>query len=156
MVHMSSRPLVSIMIPTYNQADVVGKAIESALAQTYANLEIILADDASTDGTREVAQRYTADPRFRYCRNELRLGRVGNYRDTLYVKARGTWALNVDGDDYLIDNRFIEDAIQAADGRDDVVMVCGGQRILMNDGRSKIDRPTTAAIEHVSGLDFFL
>ena len=44
-------PKVTIMIPTFNQAEFIGEAINSALAQTYLNLEIIVGDDASTDAT---------------------------------------------------------------------------------------------------------
>lgn len=153
---MLPRPLVTIMIPTYNQADVVSSAIESALAQTYDHLEVVVADDASPDGTRAVAERFVGDPRFRYCRNDARRGRVGNYRHTLYETARGTWAINLDGDDYLTDPRFIEDAVAAAAGRNDVVMVCAGQRVMLNDGRSKDDLPTKVAVEDVDGLEFFL
>jgi glycosyltransferase involved in cell wall biosynthesis len=50
--------LVSIIIPTYNRADLVGEAIESALCQTYPAREVIVVDDGSTDGTPEVLARY--------------------------------------------------------------------------------------------------
>lgn len=55
---MSSRPLVSAIIPTYNRAHIVCEAIESVLAQTYPNVETIVVDDGSIDGTLEVLQRY--------------------------------------------------------------------------------------------------
>ena len=149
------RPLVSIMIPTYNQAGVLSSAIESALSQTYDNLEVIVADDASTDDTPALVAQYAKDPRLRYCRNPLRRGRVGNYRHTLYEQARGLWALNVDGDDYLSDSRFVEDAMIAASNRSDVVMVCAGQRVLLTDGRSRAEVPTLAASEEIDGAEFF-
>src|SRR5581483_2627933 len=124
--------------------------------QTYQNLEVVVADDASTDGTGTVVEKYAADPRLRYCRNDVRKGRVGNYRHTLYEQARGLWVLNVDGDDYLTDNRFVEDAMRAVAGCDDIVMVCAGQRVLLNDGRSKVDVPTRQPVEVANGVDFFL
>jgi glycosyltransferase involved in cell wall biosynthesis len=49
---MVERPLVSIVIPVYNGSDYVGYAIDSALAQTYGNIEIIVVNDGSTDGDR--------------------------------------------------------------------------------------------------------
>jgi glycosyltransferase involved in cell wall biosynthesis len=59
-----SPPLVSVVIPAYNGADAMGDAIQSVLAQTYARIELLVADDCSTDGTRDVV-RSVADPRVR-------------------------------------------------------------------------------------------
>ena len=57
------KPKVTIMIPTFNQAAFIGEAIDSALAQTYSNLEIIVGDDASTDATPQILAKIT-DSRF--------------------------------------------------------------------------------------------
>ena len=57
--------LVSIVIPCYNQARFLGQAIESALAQTHKDVEVIVVNDGSTDNTAEVAGRYSSDPRVR-------------------------------------------------------------------------------------------
>ena len=57
--------LVSIVLPVYNQADLLGDAIESALDQTYDRLELIVIDDGSEDGVGEVLRRYLGDPRVR-------------------------------------------------------------------------------------------
>lgn len=56
----TTQPLVSICIPTYNGAAFIGEAIESALAQTYPNLEVIISDDGSTDETIAIAQSFTS------------------------------------------------------------------------------------------------
>ena len=50
--------LVSVIIPTYNRADLLGRALESVIAQTYRPLEVVLVDDGSTDHTAEVAETY--------------------------------------------------------------------------------------------------
>ena len=88
----SKSPLVSIMIPTFNQAQFVGDAIESIISQTYDNLEIIVLDDHSQDSTEKVVKGYD-DERIRYIKNEENLGRVNNYRNGLYNHAKGEWVL---------------------------------------------------------------
>lgn len=62
---MTQRPLVSVIMPTYNQAAFIGEAIQSALAQTYSELELIIIDNYSSDSTREVVASL-CDPRIRY------------------------------------------------------------------------------------------
>jgi len=62
----SEQPLVSIIIPTFNRAVLIGETLDSVLAQTYKNWECIIVDDGSTDNTAEVVQGYLGDPRFQY------------------------------------------------------------------------------------------
>ena len=100
---------ISILIPTYNQEKFIKQAIESALQQTYPNLEVVVCDDCSTDGTWEVVQSIN-DPRLRTYRNSKNLGRVGNYRRLLYELANGDYVLNLDGDDYLLYDNYIQEA----------------------------------------------
>ena len=110
-------PKVSIIIPTFNRANYLSQAIESALAQDYPNLEVIVSDNASTDTTREVVRKYVRNPRFKYFRNERNLGMAGNWRRALYEYATGDWALILSDDDYLIDNCYISKAIKLICGK---------------------------------------
>lgn len=101
----ADKPLVSIVLPTYKRAHVLKSAIQSALEQTYTNLELIIVDDNSPDATREVVASFD-DPRIRYVRNEpnLKLPRALNRGFSL---ARGkylTWTSD--------DNLYGENAIQ--------------------------------------------
>ena len=101
---------VTIMIPTYNQAVFIRQAVDSALAQTYSNIEVIVGDDASTDATQEIVARIN-DPRLKYVRNVCNLGRVANYRNLLYNHTTGDYVVNLDGDDYYTANDFISEAV---------------------------------------------
>lgn len=62
---MSDRPSVSIVIPTYQNAAYVAEALSSALSQTYTDLEVVVSDHSSTDGTLDVVRRFEGDPRLR-------------------------------------------------------------------------------------------
>jgi hypothetical protein len=116
-------PRVTIMIPTYGQERVLGRAIESALAQDYENLEVLVVDDASPDATFRTVAEYAGDPRFRYLRHERNLGRVGTYRDTLQHEARGDFVLNLDGDDWLHDPTFVSSAMRLVGDNPDLALV---------------------------------
>jgi glycosyltransferase involved in cell wall biosynthesis len=102
--------------------------VDSALAQDYPNLEIIVSDDASTDDTAAVIAA-RGDPRLRYHRNQNNLGRAGNYRNTLYHLATGEWVVNLDGDDYFTDNKFISSAIRLAHSDPHLLVVMATARI---------------------------
>ena len=117
----ASKPKVTIMIPTYNQEQYIAEAIESALAQDYENLEVLVTDDCSTDHTGDIAKRYLNHPNFRYVRNEHNLGRVGNYHSTLYNHAIGDWVVNLDGDDYYNDSHYISRAMNRIAGYPNLV-----------------------------------
>jgi len=126
-------PKVSIIIPTYNRAKYLQQAIESAFAQDYPNLEVIVSDNASTDETPEVVKKYMVDPRFKYFRNEKNLGIAGNWRRALYEYATGDWALILSDDDYLIDKYYISKAINLAKIDDEIVIVHANQKSYLED-----------------------
>jgi glycosyltransferase involved in cell wall biosynthesis len=92
-------PLVSICIPTYNRAEMVGDAIQSALAQTYPAIEVLVVDNASTDETPEVVASL-ADPRLRFVRNEKNLGLFGNFNRCIAL-ARGSLIHILHSDDTI-------------------------------------------------------
>lgn len=115
---------VTIMIPTYNQPQYIEQCINSAMAQDYPNLEIVISDDSTNDETEKIIlEKYTHDSRIHYFHNETRLGRVGNYHHTLYEKATSDYAINLDGDDWFIDNTYITNAATLLDQNPDVICV---------------------------------
>jgi glycosyltransferase involved in cell wall biosynthesis len=119
---------VSIIIPTYNRADYLLDAVKSGLDQDYEDLEVLVSDNASTDGTEEAVRAYAEDARFRYFRNEKNLGMVGNQRKGLFEYATGDWAMVLDSDDYLIESSYIRKAMEIVEAHDKVVLVHGNFR----------------------------
>ncbi|HST08346.1 MAG TPA: glycosyltransferase family A protein, partial [Gemmatimonadaceae bacterium] len=87
--------LVSVVIPTYNRARILGRAIESALGQTYPNIQVVVADDGSSDATSTVAERYGS--RVTYCR-QANAG-VSAARNFGMRHARGEFIAFLDSDD---------------------------------------------------------
>lgn len=148
-------PRVSIIIPTYNRAHYLPHTVESALRQDYANLEVLLLDNASTDDTPGVAARYGQDSRFHYSRNETNIGMVRNWRRGLYERARGEWFLLLSDDDYLIDDRYISKAMELARMDPDVVMIYANGYILEEDTQTMLDL-TLPFRGLVDGTDVFL
>ena len=79
----STRPRVSIGLPVYNGERYLAEAIESILAQSFSNFELIICDNRSTDKTPEICQKYAShDLRIRYFRNDHNLGASPNYNRT--------------------------------------------------------------------------
>jgi glycosyltransferase involved in cell wall biosynthesis len=118
-------PLVVIGIPTFNRAELLARAIDSALAQDYSRLAIVIGDNASTDATPQVCQRYAdAEPRVNYFRNPVNIGATPNFTEIL-KRAHGELFMWL-GDDDWIDPNFISECVRVLVARHDVV-IAGGQ-----------------------------
>lgn len=94
-LHPPAAGLVSVVVPTYNRARIIGRAIESALAQTYGDMQVVVADDGSCDNTREVAEAY--GPRVTYVRQPN--AGVSAARNYGMRHARGEFIAFLDSDD---------------------------------------------------------
>lgn len=90
-------PMVSVVITTYNRANMVGRAIESVLSQTYKDFELIVVDDCSSDNTKEVVKAFH-DPRLRYIRHDQNRG-LPAARNTGIKELRGKYVAFLDDDD---------------------------------------------------------
>jgi GT2 family glycosyltransferase len=101
-------PLVTIVIPTKDRNDLVNRAIQSALAQTVDNIEVIVADD----GSAVPVQPESSDSRLRVIRHEQSQGH-GGARNHGLEEARGKWIIFLDDDDTLLPNA-LEMALDAA------------------------------------------
>lgn len=95
--------LVSVIIPVYNRMDYLGECLDSVLAQTYENLEIILIDDGSTDGSVELCKQY-AEKDSRIVVIAANHGGVSKARNLGLDAAKGEFVLFVDSDDVIHPN----------------------------------------------------
>ena len=118
------QPIVSVVIPAYNGAQVIGETIRSVLNQSYADYELIVVDDASVDRTVEVLSGIQ-DPRLRIVRNATNLGFEGNFNRAL-EEARGEFIKVLPMDDLLYPTcleRQVE-ILEANENRDVCLVSC--------------------------------
>lgn len=148
-------PKVSIQIPCYKQEKYIAETIQSALAQTYSNLEVVVLDDCSPDQTFEIAQSIK-DPRLKVFRNEQNIGRVKNYRKLLFELVSGEWVVNLDGDDQFSNNEFISIGMKEIMMNENITFFHGNQKrinqIIKNCSSTRISKESIL----VSGKDFLL
>ncbi|MGM7683389.1 glycosyltransferase [Cytobacillus sp. Hm23] len=104
-------PSVSIIIPSYNQKNYLKEAVESALSQDYPNLDIIVGDDNSNDGTDEIMRDYMAYPNLTYIKRTENMGAGNNSRDLLYNHCNSRYVMILNHDDYLIKKDYISQAV---------------------------------------------
>ena len=90
--------LVSIIMPSYNTGRFISETIESVLAQSYSNWELIIVDDCSTDNTDEVIEDYISDDRIKYIKNDKNSGAAIS-RNRALREAKGKWIAFLDSDD---------------------------------------------------------
>jgi len=130
-------PTVSVCIPAYNAGRFIGETIESVLAQSYRDFELIVVDDASTDHTVGIVRRYT-DPRLRLLRNERNLGLAGNWNRAV-AEARGRYVKLLCQDDLLRPDCLAAQVAVLDDPANlDVSVVCSRRDIIDEAGRTLI------------------
>ncbi len=125
---MDDSPLVSVFIPVYNAESLVAQAIESVLAQTYQHYELIVVNDASTDGTAEVIARYQDHPRVRIHHNPANLGIAPNWNMGVSL-CEGDLVARLDADDFYAP-AFLEQVVPIFQRYPDVGMVFAGVNVV--------------------------
>ena len=93
-----TNPEVTVLMAVYNGREFLREAIESVLGQTFANLEFLIVNDGSTDGSRDIILTYT-DPRIRFLDNPENIGLTRSLNRGL-EKALGNWIVRADVDDW--------------------------------------------------------
>ena len=135
---MNGAPAVSVCIPTYRGAAHIAETIESALAQTFADFELVIVDDASPDETREVVARYR-DPRVRYVR-ERNAGVEENWNRCLRL-ARGRYFKLLPHDDLIAPDCLARQVAVLESDRDQrLALVFCARRIIDSRSRAVMTR----------------
>lgn len=134
-------PLVSICIPTYNHERFLAETLQSVISQTFADFEVIIIDDCSTDASAAVAHDFAArDQRIAVHVNRQNLGMVPNWNRCLEL-AHGTYVKYMFGDDFFTTTDALEKMVTAMEATPGAVLVAAARTIV--DERSR-------AIEQVS------
>ena len=153
------RPRVSVAMPAYNAAETILAAVNSVFAQTMSDVELIVCDDASVDGTLDILKEID-DPRLVILCNSVNQGE-GRSRDLAIAAARGEWLAVLDADDVWHERR-LEDLLEATCDNHDVMvfddlLICHhtpkgltpwrpmrGDKAFGGDGVNSIDVPVSA------------
>jgi len=127
-------PKVSIGLPVYNGEEFLAEAVDSILAQTYADLELVISDNASTDGTERICRDYTArDSRVHYYRSEDNLGASWNF-NRVFELANGDyfkWAAHDD----RCEPEYLERCVKVLDENPEIVLVYPRSKRITLDGQ---------------------
>jgi glycosyltransferase involved in cell wall biosynthesis len=146
---MPDTPRVSIGLPVYNGERYLALAIESILAQTFGDFELIVGDNASSDGTEEICRRFAArDPRIRYLRHPQNIGGSANFNE-VYYRSRQTPYFRWAAHDDLLAPRNLEACVTALDAAPraviayprTVIIDADGTRVREHDDRMDIREP---------------
>lgn len=138
----SSCPLVSVVMCAYNVRAYIEEAVNSILQQTYTNIELIISDDGSTDGTREWLKELESHPKVRLYFQDRNLGYVAN-KNFVISKATGTYITQNDSDD-LSDLRRLEKQIAVCKKDPNVKIVATGyHKIDLNGNSYSVNQPPT-------------
>jgi glycosyltransferase involved in cell wall biosynthesis len=134
-------PRVSIGMPVYNDGPYVAQAIGAVLAQDFADFELVISDNASTDGTSEACEAFARrDPRVRYMRQPRNLGAVRNFKFVL-EQARGEYFAWAGGHDVL-DPAFVSACARELDADAEVVLAYPSISLIDGQGLRIQSEPT--------------
>lgn len=131
---MWSKPEISIVLPAYNVEKYIARAIESVLAQTFTNWELIVIDDASKDGTCSVVSRFQ-DERIILLHRDSNSGSAYIPRSDGIGVARGEWIVNLDADDFIEDDNLEKLLYKAKAGS---IEICSPQMVSISESRKGV------------------
>jgi glycosyltransferase involved in cell wall biosynthesis len=122
-------PLVSIAMPVYNGEKWLDQAIGTLIKQTYENVEIIIADDCSSDSSQKICEKYTSRySQITFIKNETNLGAQGNFRKILNLSS-GKYIIYASQDDYW-DENFISYLVEKLESDNGAVLAASATQLL--------------------------
>ena len=131
-------PALSVGLAVRNGKDVVGRCIESVLSQDFADLELVISDNVSDDGTVALVEGYArSDPRVRVSVNEVNIGLHENMKRVLEL-SNGTYFRWISADDWL-EPGCLSTCADALDGRPDAVSATTGFTVHADEGSSRYE-----------------
>ena len=131
---MDPSGMVSVIVPVFNTEKYLEKCLDSLLAQTWKNIEILIVDDGSTDGSPAILSRYQkADPRIRLFTQKN--GGLSAARNTALRHASGEWLMFADSDDFVSED-FCETALNAAAAQNADMVLFDATGIVEENGAS--------------------
>jgi len=113
----------SIIIPTFNRADLLKQAVLSVLNQQNINFEVIVIDNASTDNTEQIMKGFKSNNLVKYIRNDTNIGMIPNWSKALYNHCDGDWVLILSDDDLLIDDNYLYKAKELIKKDSEIIIV---------------------------------
>lgn len=147
----TNRPKVSVCIPTYNHARFLHDAIDSVLAQTFSDFELVIVDNCSTDNTTQLVEAYTArDRRIRYVRNQINVGAQNNLNRCLEL-ASGEYVKILCADD-LLEPTCLKKMVKVLDEFPDVSLVSSARTLTNEDLRPLLVLSYSCRPKLVSGV----
>ncbi|MFF3641363.1 glycosyltransferase family 2 protein [Streptomyces sp. NPDC002564] len=134
---MTAQPRLSIGLPVYNGEEYLAESLDALLGQTYEDFELVISDNASTDGTQDICRRYAAkDSRIRYIRLLRNIGAAPNH-NYVFTECRGElfkWASHDD----LYARDLLRRCVEALDERPEVILAHSDQAVIDENGKVKV------------------
>jgi len=133
-------PLVSVIIPVFNRADLLGKALQSVSEQTFSDWEVVVVDDCSSDGSAQTALRSNLGDKVRVVRHEINRG-PSAARNTGIREARGRYISFLDSDDLWCPEKLNRQVELVTSDSDPANVLCATQTLVLMGGKRKRIRP---------------
>jgi glycosyltransferase involved in cell wall biosynthesis len=147
-------PKVTFVVTSYNYEHYIAQAVDSLLGQTLRDIEVIVIDDASTDGTADVLARYQNDSRVRVVRHERNIGHISSHNEGIAL-ARGDYVGSIDADDFATRDDAVARQVALFERYPDVGFVHCAHKVVDSHGRERSVSQFSDRDMVVNGLDEF-